>query len=387
MDPEAIEEWRTNLKKYEYEKTYLGWSNAQPPPRVTNSDVKEQESRYNPILQTYTDTGVERNVQRLERDRLVETLAKNKDKALRYEQTFDIINLDNKLKGLEGLPGYPEERPPNYKNRNLGNNSKTPYNIISCLDFADHHFLPPEQRPPRPEEQPRKYKINIVEHRDFNIISNKYLQEHQGKAKKDLDSYKLEAAEEYWKTHDYDIFTCKYIDPSKEEEVKNRNLEEIEATAQKKYEKLPNGVKYSEGALYQAISSKIVDSDRLYEIDIKNKQAKQRYESRYDIEKEYHDRDIEQQEKGKIQAVNRIAHERYMENLGRGYDILTHSPFEGRNCKTVYPAFTKSKPTVWERTLSQKNESSLPPQSAQPINSRFSTPNRPIRSSGFKIVH
>ena len=197
MDPAAIEAWRDNLKQYEYEKTNLSWVNAGPPPRITKSDVIAQENSYNPILQTYTNQIIESNVQKIERDRLIETLAKNKDKALRYEQTFDIINLDNKLKGLEGLPGYPEERPPNYKNRNLGNNSKTPYNIISCLDFADHHYLPPEQRPPRPQEVPRKYKINIVEHRDFNIISNKYLQDHEDKAKFDLDSYKQQAAEEY----------------------------------------------------------------------------------------------------------------------------------------------------------------------------------------------
>ena len=278
-------------------------------------------------------------------------MAKNKDRALRYEQTFDIINLDNKLKGLEGLPGYPEEKPPNYKNRNLGNNSKTPYNIISCLDFADHHYLPPEQRPPRLEEKPRTYKINV--------------------------------AEQYWKTHDYDIFNCKFIDPHKEEEVSVQNGQEIEKVAKKKYEKLPNGIKYSEGALYQAISMKIVDPERLYEIDVKSKQAKQRYENRYDIEKEYHDRDIEYQEKSKIQAVNRIAHERYTENIERGYDILSHSPFQGRGSKVVYPSLTKPKPTIWERALSQKSEG--PPQSA-PMNSRFSTPSRTIRSSGFKIV-
>lgn len=385
MDPAAIEEWRSSLQKYEFEKTNLAWNNAKPPARVTTNDVKELESRYNPILQSYTNVEVERNVQKIERDRMIETLAKNKDRALRYEQTFDIINLDTKLKGLEGLPGYPEEHAPNYKNRNLGNNSKTPYNIISCLDFADHHYLPPEKRPPRPEEKPRKYKINIVEHRDFNIVSNKYLQNHDEKARTDLNFYKQQAAEEYWKTHDYDIFTCQYIDPSKEQETTKKQLEEISEITQKKYDKLPSGVKYSEGALYQAISSKVVDPERLYEIDIKNKQAKVRYENKYDIEKDYHDRDIEQQEKAKIQAGNRISHERFMESMNRGYDILSHSPFEGRNSKTVYPPATRSKPTVWERTLSQKNEVT-PPHSAQ-VNSRFSTPNRPIRSSGFKIVN
>jgi hypothetical protein len=382
MDEASVAEWRENLKQYESAKTNLSWNSFDPAPRKTHADVRALENRYNPILQSFTDVSIERNVQQLERDRLVETLAKNKDRALRYEQTFDIINLEDKLKGLEGLPGYPEEHPPNYKNRNLGNNSKTPYNIISCLDFADHHYLPPEQRPPRPLEKPRTYKINVVEHRDFNIISNRYLKEHESKAIKDLDSYKQQAAEEYWKTHDYDIFTCKFIDPGKEEEEKRKCGDEARSVSQKKYDKLPNGVKYSEGALYQAISSKVVDPARLYEIDMKNRQAKQRFEFRYDIEKEYHDRDIEEQEKMKAQAMKRVSHERFTEEMRRGYDIISHSPFEGRGAKTVYPAKTHSKPGLWEKAMNQKSE---PPPSAD-VPARFTTPNRPIRSSGFKIV-
>lgn len=381
MDQSAVDEWRENLKKYEQEKTSYSHYGFKPPARLTTSDVKVLENRYNPILQSYTDPEIERNVQKIERERLIETLAKNKDRSLRYEQTFDIVNLEDKLKGLEGLPGYPEERPPNYKNRNLGNNSKIPYNIISCLDFADHHYLPPEQRPLRPLEKPRTYKVNIVEHRDFNIISNKYLADHENKAKTDLESYKQQAAEEYWKTHDYDIFSCKFIDPDREEEMKKRSKEEIERMAETKYEKLPNGVKYSEGALYQAISSKVVDADRLFEIDTKNKNARKRYENKYDIEKEYHDRDIEQQEKMKIQSLNRISHERYTEDQNRGYDIVSHSPFRGLGAKTIYPSKTAAKPGIWDRAMSQKSQ---PPSDAV---SRFSTPNsRPIRSSGFKIV-
>ena len=380
MDQSAVEEWRDNLKKYEAEKTGYSWGVVRPAPRMTTSDMQQLENRYNPILQTFADPEIERNVQKLERDRLVETLAKNKDKALRYEQTFDIINLDDKLKGLEGLPGYPEVKPPNYKNRNLGNNTKTPYNIISCLDFADHHYLPPDQRPSRPIDKPRTYKVNIVEHRDFNIISNKYLAGHDSKAKADLDNYKLQAAEEYWKTHDYDIFTCKHIDPEREVQVSQSHKEEAESLATRKYDRLPNGVKYSEGALYQAISSKVVDPSRLYEIDIKNRNAKKRFETRYDLEKEYHERDIEEQEKQKVQMINRISHERFLEDEHRGFDILNHSPYQGIGAKTLYPSKTASKPSVWDRAMSQKSQ---PPSDLQ---SRFSTPNRPIRSSGFKIV-
>lgn len=53
---------------------------------------------------------------------MLNILAKNKvslflfyhnyqDRALRYEQTYDVINFDNKLKGLEDKPDYPKEKP------------------------------------------------------------------------------------------------------------------------------------------------------------------------------------------------------------------------------------------------------------------------------------
>lgn len=50
----------------------------------------------------------------IEQNRYLTTLAKNKDRALRYEQTFDVINLENKLKGLEGKPNYPVVKPKDY---------------------------------------------------------------------------------------------------------------------------------------------------------------------------------------------------------------------------------------------------------------------------------
>ena len=39
-------------------------------------------------------------------------------------------------------------------------------------------------------------------------------------------------------------------------------------------DKLPNGIKYSESALYQPINGTVVDEGRLNEIDRKNKLAK-----------------------------------------------------------------------------------------------------------------
>ena len=71
-------------------------------------------------------------------------LAKNKDRALRYEQTYNVLNFENKLAGLEGRPDYPKEKPWYFRPER---DSLVDYNIISNYSVKDHHFAAPEQRP------------------------------------------------------------------------------------------------------------------------------------------------------------------------------------------------------------------------------------------------
>ena len=68
---------------------------------------------------------------------MVEVLAQNKDRALRYEQTYNILNFNNKLAGLENRPDYPKEKPWYYR---PGKDTIVNYNIISNIDMQDHHF-------------------------------------------------------------------------------------------------------------------------------------------------------------------------------------------------------------------------------------------------------
>ena len=107
------------------------------------------------------------------------------------------------------------------------------------------------------------------------------------------------------------------------------------------------------------------------------------------ILKEYHNKDIEEKEKekekAKIQANNRISHERYTEYLKEAM-IFKSFIFSRKRMQNCYTSMTKSKSSVWERALAEKNENHLQKKTSQ-SQSRFSTPNRPIRSSGFNIVH
>ena len=145
---DGYNEWKRNITSYdETKKNFQG--QAEPYRKVTSEFVKRQEVQYNPITQTFTDPQRESQIKQVEQQNSVEVLAKNKDRALRYEQTYNILNFSNKLQGLENRPDYPKEKPWFYR---AGKDTIVNYNIVSNVDLTDHHFQPPEKRP-EPTEQ------------------------------------------------------------------------------------------------------------------------------------------------------------------------------------------------------------------------------------------
>ena len=54
--------------------------------------------------------------------------------------------------------------------------------------------------------------------RDYNIITNRYLELHDAKVKTDQEIQKVEAAINYWKTHDFNPVTSSFYDPEKEQD-------------------------------------------------------------------------------------------------------------------------------------------------------------------------
>lgn len=68
---------------------------------------------------------------------------------MRYEQTFNVINFNNKLQGLENKPDYPKEKPWYFR---PDKDTNANYNILSNVALADHHYDAPSKRPPADEE-------------------------------------------------------------------------------------------------------------------------------------------------------------------------------------------------------------------------------------------
>lgn len=355
VDP--IDEWRSNIQNYAMSKTGLQFT-QQPVKHVRHAEVKQIETMYNPILQCYSNSNVEKQVRNQEKTDFIDTLAKNKDRALRYEQTYDVINFDDKLKGLENEEGYPK---PKVFTKNVVGAGKTftEYNIISNLGFNEHHFLPADKRPPPPQEIVQKdKKITTVGLRDYNIITNRYLEFHNEKEEVDKEIERMNAAKKYWKTHDFNPVNIELYDPDKEKEFLETRNEEQKNHGKDWVQKLPKSWK-EEGGLFNPINGRIEDQKRLYERDLKEKNKRKRYELRYDMERNFHKRALGDEERNAQISMNKINVLRFNDTTARGFDILTNKQYNisaDTGSKTIYEPNVKPAPSTWTKIKHSSNE-------------------------------
>jgi hypothetical protein len=228
--------WKNSVKEYEHSKKNLEWGYNPRPQIMTHKIIKSRENIFNPISQKYYDESYNKALRQTEKEKLVDTVAKNYDRTLRNEQTYNIINLKDKLKGFESHPDYPEFKTDCRKIKL--ETSKANYNIVSNITLDKHHYLPPEQRPQITEEVKdsniKSGKFGKVTPRDYDVITNKYKNFHEEKVKADFEIARLNAAKNYWKTHDYDHIQGKYIDDKKEKEYLSKRKQDELINANKK---------------------------------------------------------------------------------------------------------------------------------------------------------
>ena len=82
--PDGYQEWRNDVNAYVEQKRNVQVK-GDPYVKVTHQFIKEQDTIYNPITQVYKRPEIEKHVQQKEQQSMIDTLAKNKDRALRYE--------------------------------------------------------------------------------------------------------------------------------------------------------------------------------------------------------------------------------------------------------------------------------------------------------------
>jgi hypothetical protein len=336
------------------------------PFRETRYAKSRDEVVYNPMLQTFTDPARETVSKQREETRRISNLNQARDRQIARESQFDVLNMSDKRSGLgrsdaevaaAALAAQAAARsaqpPPKHSAKPTFRHpldSCYQFNIVSNLPLSQHHYTAPELRPNMDNREDPKPRLQTTTNlpRDYDVLSNRYREGHDAKVALEMEVQRRTAAKKYWETHDYDPFTCTYLDDDKEAAFQVLKAAAMEEQPMKQFYKLPPSTQRSEGFVYDITSSSTIKNA---ELNAKREAKQQRW---LDSKKINWQRDIQMTKQGMVKqdldekrTVNRQSHQRYVEALAHGYSIIDHRDYTDPYT-FVAPSRTMPKPTTWQ---------------------------------------
>ena len=309
--------WAEEINKYYNDKKILKWGYNPKQELVKEKHVKLQDLVFNPITQKYSDKNFEKELRRQEKSNMINSIAQGYDNELRVIQTFDIINLKDKLNTLKNNSDYPNDIKQYHgakrKKLNILSGERN-YNILSNINLNLHHFDKPENRPLIKDEINNKKKIKLgsfVEYKDYDIISNKYNNFDKEKRELDLKLSIAEISNKYLKSRDYDAIKGIYVDSEKEkkfqEELKN------------KIEKIKN---IKRDTIFNPFNNEIYNKEKYDELNQKEKNRIYRYTIKQKMDNYYHQAELKNDIIKNNSLKTKVSYNKFKEIDKRGYDIL-----------------------------------------------------------------
>merc|ERR1719491_2614350 len=138
------------------------------------------------------------------------------------------------------------------------------YNVISNLPFDVHHWAKPDRRPRCVQRTaPRQRSVPAHEVKDFNIVSNRYVDGHEAKSKRDRRMDLLEATYKDAVHNRYNPVTQQYNDPHNEEGARTCDDARGVETTLRAESQIPPSFTGRETAFYDMVTHKKHDSKML----------------------------------------------------------------------------------------------------------------------------
>mmetsp|Transcript_19472 Transcript_19472/g.45241 ORF Transcript_19472/g.45241 Transcript_19472/m.45241 type:complete len:477 (+) Transcript_19472:91-1521(+) len=355
--------WGDHVRSYEQEKRHAVDSGlvSGPPLRLQPGIFQAQERIFDPLLGRYRDNSTEATQRQLEERERVAHLNRAKDIQILREQPYDIVNQASKLDKL--APGKDPTRLGGHgtlgtKERTKDGRGHFPqtavdYNILSNMPFQEHHWARHEDRPRLKEKSPRVRKVPAFLCKDFDIVTNRYLDNHSEKLRQEKHVTLLEATEKHMAKNAFDPVVGKFVDPHKEDRLKSIDHTREVEIHMRGNDKIPPSYKGRETAAYGIVSHETYDSDMLRLFDTLAAERTDRYRNRYIVDHNFHARDIKGDHIREARQLNRVAPERYEEQRRRGYDIIDGKGYgPGAKEKHLHDPYPKKRPTIWEKAQS-----------------------------------
>lgn len=353
--------WGHDLRSYEFTKRHEVHPGKMVPPELTvlKGIVSNEERKFNPITQRFQDKVLEKELRRTEKEITVEHSNRAKDIQNLREQTHDIIHNGSKLLGLEALVSPQKSKNANNTNRDPNGKMIYPdsftgrvdYNIISNHGFDVHHYAPAEERPLPPLRIPRSREVPAGLQRDFNIVSNRYQEDHDVKTARDQELALAECTAKHHSRNRFHPLAQKFVD--REEESRMQIADQIHTKEEMllKKSKQPPTMKHRATAFYNPINHAFKDEQMLKWMDLVEDERKLRYRTKHFVELDMHNRDLAHDHQTLQRTLNRAHYDKHSTEINRGHNILTNVHFEGRNSCPSYKPYAEEAPSPWANAL------------------------------------
>jgi hypothetical protein len=343
----AVGGWGADLRKYKKER--MTWPQHRPIPggqpwkrdkKITNYEVSRNQRAFHPILQTFVESGREQALcQREKRQREAE-MAKSADRV--EKNTYVPYNIIS----THLLPG--KKDPPTRKAHRVPDSS-IGFNIVNFQPKEKHLYI--DRGPPKGvgmrSLQPMSGK------KDYNVLSNEYYHDNNARQQQEREAQRKDLFEKFYRTRKYNHIKAAYYDAEKERDfVKMRDkLQKTNGLMQVEW--LPETIKRAEGNLYNIInqSPKSGDAAQARLASWERKQAT-KFEAKITtkFEAKMKKRQKAEYDLKRTRQLNRLSETRALEQLRRGYDVITNENYFGVGSKNVYAPKKRPSPGVWTRT-------------------------------------
>jgi len=352
--------WAEEIRQYERSKrevVHEDLLHRENQITLTAGEVAHKERLFDPVLQRFRDDGTETRKRSQEDKDRVGHLNRARDIQIIREQPFNIISHESHLESI--APGMDPEmrytegppfRPPN----NLD------FNIVSNLPLEQHHWEKPGARPQFVEKVRRTRKIPACLVKDYNIVSNRYLQDHDAKIVRDKRAYLLEGVAKYNAVNRLHPITQQCTNPHHESRMRECDDARVVEVSLRHEAVQPPSYQGRAAALHDMITNEPINPEVLAMVDMAEKERKERYRNRHVKEHNQHVQDMKGDHITQVRKLNRVSHARHAIPLKRGHDIVTNLTYgHGPKYQESYEPYAKPPLSLWE-TVEMTRARSVP---------------------------
>jgi len=322
--------WGKALQSYTQSK-FFGKSKVLAAPCERERLDKRDFRNLNPLTGAYFSPSMETEIQQKESEDTARSIEKGKYQAIRHSSKWNILNHTSKMDGKK-LDTFKWGTKPRHRKWDIVSNRRV--SSDGCYaDYAMSEHPPPAseaQRLAARHETPR----TINEKRDFNIMTNEYVDDHAEKRQCDRDLEKKWIAQKCQEKLVLNPVTCKFYNREKENQEKIKEEQKISSHYEIARSKMPITLKYSEGHSYNVISNLGEDHPpTMY----RKRQRMNAMQKRFKYENRARLKSFWDQEKAHQASISRASVARAMESRKFGRNIINNIDFKGMHGKPPHP--------------------------------------------------